>query len=150
MHFKWEDLVNVKKVAIPGAILQTAASAGAGLLLILYIGWQWEAGVVVGIALGVASTVVLVRVLSDNNLLGTPQGHIAVGWLIVEDILTVFALLLLPIMARSAHGEDVTAGAVVGTVIIVLIKFFTLAALIFTIGRLCHLCPGQDCSHAFS
>ena len=135
MHFKWEDLVSVKAVAIPGAVLQTLASAVAGLFLVLHMGWNWEAGVVVGVAVGVASTVVLVRVLSDNNLLGTPQGHIAVGWLIVEDILTVFALLLLPTMAKHASGEVVSATGIAGTVVFVLLKFIVLAGLIFTIGR---------------
>ncbi len=135
MHFKWEDLASVKAVAIPGAVIQTIISAVAALFLILYVGWSWQAGVVVGIAVGVASTVVLVRVLSDNSLLGSPQGHIAVGWLIVEDILTVFALLLLPIMAKSAQGEAVSTAAVTGTIVIVLLKFLVLAGIIFTVGR---------------
>lgn len=135
MHFKWEDLVSVKAVAIPGAVIQTLASACASLFLVLHLGWSWESGIVVGIAVGVASTVVLVRVLSDNNLLGTPQGHIAVGWLIVEDILTVFALLLLPTMAKHSNGAEISASGIAGTVVFVLLKFVVLAVLIFTIGR---------------
>lgn len=104
LHFKWQELVRVKNIAIPGAIGQTFIAAVLSAVLIHWLGWSWEAGLVVGFSIGVASTVVMVRVLFDNKLLATPQGHIAVGWLIVEDIITIILLLLLPSFA-FVEGE---------------------------------------------
>lgn len=134
LHFKWQDLVNVKKIAIPGAFGQTFAASLAGSLLTYFMGWTIEAGIVMGMAVGVASTVVLIRALSDHNLLGTPQGHITVGWLIVEDILTVMALILLPTMASSSPGHSLPTQAIFISIAIALFKFILLAGLMFTIG----------------
>jgi len=96
LQFHIEELLAVRKVAVPGAIAQSAFATALGALLGRAFGWDWSAGLVFGMALSVASTVVLVRVLADNNDLHTPSGHIAVGWLVVEDLFTVVALVLLP------------------------------------------------------
>jgi CPA2 family monovalent cation:H+ antiporter-2 len=96
LQFHVEELMAVRRVAVPGAVAQSAVATLVGALLARSFGWGWPAGFVFGMALAVASTVVLVRVLADNNALHTPAGHIAVGWLVVEDLFTVVALVLLP------------------------------------------------------
>lgn len=135
LHFKWQELANVKQVAIPGAIVQTLATVVVAAVLVHNLWGSWELGVIIGLAIGVASTVVLVRVLSDNNLLNTIQGHIAVGWLIVEDILTVAVLILLPTIVALLTGADVSAREIVWALLLVLFKFFLLAAIMFTLGK---------------
>ena len=106
LQFHVEELLAVRGVAVPGAIVQsavaTAARRAAGARR---IGWSWPAGIVFGIALAVASTVVVVRVLSDHNALHTPAGHIAVGWLVVEDLFTVLALVLLPALFGDEQSD---------------------------------------------
>src|SRR5262249_26374783 len=107
LQFHVEELLAVRRVAIPGAVVQSAVATALGALLVRALGWSWSAGIVFGIALSVASTVVLVRVLADNHALHTPTGHLAVGWLVVEDLFTVLALVVLPIVLgpeRSAGG----------------------------------------------
>jgi CPA2 family monovalent cation:H+ antiporter-2 len=96
LQFHVEELLAVRRVAIPGAIAQSAAATVLGAVVAHAFGWTWSAGIIFGMALAVASTVVLVRVLADNNDLHTEAGHIAVGWLVVEDLFTVVALVLLP------------------------------------------------------
>jgi monovalent cation:H+ antiporter-2, CPA2 family len=102
LQFHVQELLAVRRVAIPGAIAQSALATLLGALLVQAFGWNWASGIVFGIALSVASTVVLVRVLADNNELHTQAGHIAVGWLVVEDLFTVLALVVLPI----AFGQE--------------------------------------------
>ena len=96
LQFHVEDLLAVRRVAVPGAIAAGAVAAGLGATIALGFGWPGPARLVYGLALAVASTVVLVRVLSDHRDLHTQTGHIAVGWLVVEDVITVVALVLLP------------------------------------------------------
>jgi monovalent cation:H+ antiporter-2, CPA2 family len=96
LQFHVEELLAVRNVAVPGAVAQSAVATVLGVLLARAFGWDWSAGLVFGVALAVASTVVLVRILADNNDLHTQAGHIAVGWLVVEDLFTVVALVLLP------------------------------------------------------
>lgn len=93
-HIK--DLIAVKNVAIPGAISQIVITTIASMLLTHVIGWDFKAGLIFGISISVASTVVLMRVLSDNRVLHTKIGHTAVGWLVVEDLFTILVLVLLP------------------------------------------------------
>lgn len=135
LHFKWQDLLKVKNVAVPGAIIQTLATAVLTVIFIVYwMGWTWQAGWVMGLSIGVASTVVMVRILSDHHLLETLQGHIAVGWLIVEDVLTVVALLLLPILATSLTSGELGIAQIAQTFVVTLLKFGFLIAFMFTIG----------------
>jgi CPA2 family monovalent cation:H+ antiporter-2 len=104
LHFHLADLLAVRRVAIPGALVQIAAATGLGVLLARAFDWSMGAGLVFGLAISVASTVVLLRVLSDNGSLHTATGHVAVGWLIVEDLFTVLVLVLLPMIAGSRGG----------------------------------------------
>ena len=96
LQFHVEELLAVRRVALPGAIAQSAVATVLGAVFMHQLGWSWPAGIVFGMALAVASTVVLIRVLADHNDLHTQAGHIAVGWLVVEDLFTVIALVLLP------------------------------------------------------
>ncbi len=96
LQFHIKELLAVKSIAIPGAVGQSLAATVLGMLICWMTGWTWTAGLVYGLAISVASTVVLTRVLADNNDLHTQRGHIAVGWLVVEDIFTVIVLVLLP------------------------------------------------------
>jgi len=99
LHFKLKDLWAVKGVALPGAIGQSLAATVAAVALFHFLGWPLRSGVMLGMAMAVASTVVLLRVLMDRAMLNTSHGHVAVGWLIVEDILTVLVLVMVPIFA---------------------------------------------------
>jgi CPA2 family monovalent cation:H+ antiporter-2 len=105
LQFNIEELLAVRRVAVPGAVAQSAVATVLGALLARAFGWDWSAGLIFGMALAVASTVVLVRVLSDNNDLHTQAGHIAVGWLVVEDLFTVVALVLLPALFGTATTD---------------------------------------------
>jgi CPA2 family monovalent cation:H+ antiporter-2 len=105
LQFHIEELLAVRRVAVPGAIAQSAVATALGAVLARWLGWDWSAGLIFGMALAVASTVVLVRVLTDNNDLHTQAGHIAVGWLVVEDLFTVVALVLLPALFGPATTE---------------------------------------------
>src|SRR5213593_2803854 len=101
LQFHLKELLAVRRVALPGAIVQSGMATVLGAVVARAFGWSWAAGVVFGLALSVASTVVLMRVLTDNNDLHTPTGHIAVGWLVVEDLFTVLVLVLLPAVFRA-------------------------------------------------
>ena len=91
-----EELLAVRRAAIPGAIVGMAGATALGAIAAHLFGWPWPSAVMFGLTLSVASTVVLVRVLSDTHALHTPSGHIAIGWLVMEDLLTVIALVLIP------------------------------------------------------
>lgn len=101
LQFHVKELLDVRRVAVPGAVCQSAVATILSCLVARWLGWSWPAGIVFGFAVSVASTVVLLRVLVDNNELHTPTGHIAVGWLVVEDIFTVFLLVILPMFFGS-------------------------------------------------
>ena len=105
LHFSLNDLLKVKGIAIPGAIGQIAVATLLGVGLAHVLGWSVGAGIVFGLALSVASTVVLLRALQERRLVETERGRIAVGWLIVEDIAMVLALVLLPVMADAMKGS---------------------------------------------
>jgi len=106
LHFHLKDLLAVRSIAIPGALGQSLFATLASMGIAMACGWSWSAGLVLGIASAVASTVVLLRVLMDNNSLETPSGHVAVGWLIVEDLITVLVLVLLPAFAMKEGAGD--------------------------------------------
>lgn len=112
LHFSLKDLLSVRAIAIPGAIVQILAATllGAGLAWIL--GWSMQAGFVFGLALSVASTVVLLRAMQERRLIETERGRIAVGWLIVEDLAMVMALVLLPAIAGALNGGDTPSGPI--------------------------------------
>ena len=104
MHFHPQELLRVWRIAVPGAIAQSAVATVAGWACARWFGWNNAAGFVFGMALSVASTVVLMRMLVDQERLSTRAGHVAVGWLIIEDLFTVIALVVLPVLAVDAAG----------------------------------------------
>ncbi|GGB00945.1 sodium:proton antiporter [Brucella endophytica] len=111
LHFSLKDLLSVKAIAIPGAIAQIAVATLLGAGLAHLLGWNIGAGLVFGLALSVASTVVLLRAMQERRLIDTERGRIAVGWLIVEDLAMVLALVLLPALASVINGGgNPTAG----------------------------------------
>ena len=127
LQFHFKELLAVRRVAVPGAIVQSLVATGLGALAARAVGWEWSSGVVLGLALSVASTVVLVRVLSDHHDLHTPVGHIAVGWLVVEDLFTVLILVLMPVVFGGAGGLATDLA-------IALLKIAALVALTMTVG----------------
>jgi len=135
LHFHLEDLLAVRKVAVPGAIGQSAVATLLGIAVSAAFGWPIKAGFVLGLAMAVASTVVLMRVLMDNKQLDTTQGHVAVGWLIVEDILTVIVLVLIPPLGEpiggAASGEAANIWITLG---IALLKLTALILILLLAG----------------
>ncbi len=105
LHFSLDDLLAVRRVAVPGAVGQSLLATAFGVVLGVACGWTWTAGLVFGMALSVASTVVLVRGLGDQRQLQTLHGHVAVGWLVVEDLFTVLMLIALPALASGAGAD---------------------------------------------
>ncbi len=138
LHFKLKDLVAVRRIAIPGAIVQSLSATVVGTLIFLAFGWAWQSGMVIGMAMAVASTVVLLRVLMDKEMLATPHGHAAVGWLLVEDIFTVLALVFVPMLAVGDAAEAARAseggGGVLMEIVIALAKFGLLVAILLLAG----------------
>jgi CPA2 family monovalent cation:H+ antiporter-2 len=136
LHFSLRDLLAVRRIAVPGAVVQIAAATLMGMALSHVLGWGMLAGFFFGLSLSVASTVVLLRALQTHKLIETERGRIATGWLIVEDLVMVLALVLLPTIADIAvngNGNDsasietlirallLTAGKVVGFIAFILI-----------------------------
>ena len=105
LHFSLDDLLSVRKIALPGAVVQIAVATAMGMGLAHWWGWNLMAGIVFGLSLSVASTVVLLKALESRGVLATPNGRIAVGWLVVEDLVMVLVLVLLPPLARMAGGD---------------------------------------------
>src|SRR5215203_2260325 len=105
LHFSLKDLLAVRTIAVPGALGQIALVTLLGLGLAHLLGWSWGAGVIFGLALSVASTVVVLRTLQERRLIETERGRIAVGWLIVEDLAMVLALVLIPAFAGLMGGR---------------------------------------------
>ena len=114
MHFSVRDLWQVRKIAVPGALGQIAVATALGAGLAWLWGWSFGAGLVLGLALSVASTIVLLRALEDQGTLASPDGRIAVGWLLVEDLVTVLVLVLLPSLAGPLGGVAKGSGPGVG------------------------------------
>jgi CPA2 family monovalent cation:H+ antiporter-2 len=135
MHFDLKDLLAVKRIALPGAVGQIFVASVLGALAVIAFGGSIAAGLVMGIAISVASTVVLVRVLVDNDVLQTSQGHIAVGWLIVEDIFTVLVLVLLPALAGLGGEDPGGAGNPVFAFLLAIAKIAALGVLVITLGK---------------
>jgi monovalent cation:H+ antiporter-2, CPA2 family len=142
LHFSLKDLWSVRTIAIPGALGQMAVATLLGMGLAALMGWSIGAGVVFGLALSVASTVVLLRALQDRRLLTTERGHIAIGWLIVEDIAMVFALVLIPALVPLLDGSiqrnaafGLGSSQVVATVALTVAKVLAFVAVMMIVGR---------------
>jgi len=140
MHFSLGDLLAVRAIAVPGAVAQIAAATALGVAIAASWGWSWGAGLVFGLALSVASTVVLLRALADRGLLESDDGRIAVGWLIVEDVATVIALVLLPVLSEPLGGrppghEHAATGSMWVTIGATLGKVAVFVAFMLVVGR---------------
>jgi len=136
LHFHVRDLREVGRLAIPGALAQSTVATLLGLGIGLAFGWPATSGLVLGLALSVASTVVLLRGLEAHNLTTTPAGHAAIGWLIVEDILTVLVLVVIPVLgqARAPGTPDGPAPSLAAGVAIAFGKLLALVAVVFVLG----------------
>jgi len=137
MHLSLEDLLSVRRIAVPGAVLQIAVATGMGYAVAHYWwGWDVGAGLVFGLSLSVASTVVLLRALEARGSLETLTGRIAVGWLVVEDIAMVVALVLLPPLAAALTGDGTLPGESLGKQLALTLGSVVLfVVLMFVVGR---------------
>lgn len=135
LHFNLGDLLAVRRIALPGAVGQITVATLLGAGVMLMAGQGLATGLVVGVAVSVASTVVLIRVLMDNDVLQTPQGHIAVGWLIVEDIFTVLVLVALPALASAFIGTGEEGQSVFIALGYAIVKVAVLGAVVVAAGR---------------
>jgi monovalent cation:H+ antiporter-2, CPA2 family len=135
LHFSLEDLMEVKWIAIPGALTQIAVATLLGWGLAWSMGWPTLHGLVFGLALSVASTVVLLRAMEERRLLETLRGRIAVGWLIVEDLVMVLALVLLPALAEALGGRGAGTGAILGALGITVLKMAAFVVVMLVVGR---------------
>lgn len=129
LHFHLEDLLAVKSIAIPGALGQSLAATLISVVIFMLFGMEPLTGAVMGMAMAVASTVVLMRVLMDADALNSPAGHVAVGWLLVEDVLTVVVLVMIPVLGKGA-ALDAEANTWSGPLATIGIALFKLAALV--------------------
>ncbi len=111
LHFSVGDLWSVRKIVVPGALFQIFVATSLGMLLGWVMGWHWGSGLIFGVCLSVASTVVLLRALEERRLLETHRGRIAIGWLIVEDLMMVLVLVLVPPLAGVLGGQAEGAGS---------------------------------------
>ena len=147
LHFSLRDLMSVRRIAIPGAVVQIAAATLTGMALAWALGWGLGAGVIFGLSLSVASTVVLLRGLQERGMVKEERGRIAVGWLIVEDLVMVIVLVLIPPLSSLLGGNAVPVaegaaevarlgmGPVAATLMITGAKVAGFIALMLVVGR---------------
>lgn len=140
LHFSLKDLLSVKAIAVPGAVVQIAAATALGMVLAWVMGWPLAGGFIFGLALSVASTVVLLRAMQERRLIETERGRIAVGWLIVEDLAMVLALVLIPalggLLAPDAAGAPKLATTeILQALGITLAKVVAFVVLMVVVGR---------------
>ncbi|EOS94302.1 Kef family K(+) transporter [Erwinia tracheiphila] len=135
LHFSLKDLMAVKAIAIPGAIAQIAVATLLGMLLSWSMGWSWLTGLVFGLCLSTASTVVLLRALEERQLIDSTRGQIAIGWLIVEDLVMVLALVLLPAIAGMFEEGTASASAILLDLLITIGKVVAFMVLMMVVGR---------------
>lgn len=149
LHFSFDDLMSARKVAVPGALLQTALGTVAGCGLAHVLGWSLEAGIMLGLSVSIASTVVLIKNLADAGLGHTEGGRIATGWLIVEDLVTVVVLVVLPVLFGPGEVDGAAVAAGLG---VALAKTAVFVALMFAVGsrvlprmliRIARFCPRE-------
>ncbi len=137
LHFSPKDLLSVRAIAVPGAAAQALIAAPLGIGVAWWLGWPLGAGLIFGIALSVASTVVVLRVLQERRLLDTERGKVTVGWLIVQDIAMILVLVLLPGLAALFQGMETApkSTAVLLSIITVLGKFGIFVAVMLIVGK---------------
>lgn len=135
LHFSVRDLLDVRRIAVPGAVAQIICATAMGAFLSHCLGWSLESGMIFGLALSVASTVVLMRALEEQSLLQTTNGHIATGWLIVEDIVMVLTLVLLPALAGSGGGAESESERAVVPFFMAIGKIILFVIVMLVLGR---------------
>jgi CPA2 family monovalent cation:H+ antiporter-2 len=135
LHFSLKDLMSVARVAVPGALGQIVLTTMMGAVLGHALGWSWAEGLIFGLALSVASTVVVVRSLQERNLLESRPGRIAVGWTVVEDLAMVLVLVLLPAVALLASGGSMPMLQIVLALLEILAKVAGFVVVMLVIGR---------------
>lgn len=135
LHFSLKELLSVRAIAIPGAVVQIASATLMGMGLAWLMGWTLGAGIVFGLALSVASTVVLLRALQERRLVETERGHIAVGWLIVEDLAMVLTLVLLPAIANALSQGTANVWDIGQSLALTLGKVGAFVAIMLIVGR---------------
>jgi CPA2 family monovalent cation:H+ antiporter-2 len=135
LHFSLRDLMSVKNIAIPGAVAQIAVATVLGWGLSELMGWSHVEGLVFGFSLATASTVVLLRAMEERRLLDTRRGKIAVGWLIVEDLACVVALVLIPALAGALDGSGGSAGGIWKALALTFLKVGAFVAFMLVVGR---------------
>ena len=135
LHFSLRDLMAVKNIAIPGAIAQIAVATLLGWGLAALMGWPTLHGIIFGFSLATASTVVLLRAMEERRLLDTRRGKIAVGWLIVEDLACVLALVLIPALAGLFGGEGAPGGSLWVALLLTLGKVVAFVVFMLVVGR---------------
>ena len=135
LHFSLNDLLAVRKIALPGALLQIAVATALGVGVASFWGWDLGGSLVFGLSLSVASTVVLLRALEAQGILDSMNGRIAVGWLVVEDLTLILVLVLLPPLATLLTGGSVAAAAVWQALGVTLLKVTAFIALMLAVGR---------------
>lgn len=135
LHFSLDDLLSVRRIAVPGAVAQITVATALGALMAGLWDWGLAAGVVFGLSLSVASTVVLLRALEDRGVLDSTNGRIAVGWLVVEDLATVVVLVVLPALAASTAGTSPAGQPLWLALAITLGKVAAFIALMLIVGR---------------
>lgn len=135
LHFRPRDLWAVRKIAIPGAVGQIIVSIALAVLIVLPFGLDPGQGLFIGIAISVASTVVLVRMLTDTGVLSTSQGHVAVGWLLVEDLFTALVLVVLPSVSGLLLGNSGNASGLAVSLALSASKIAALVAILFVLGK---------------
>lgn len=134
LHFSPRDLLKVRSFAVPGALVQMVAITGMGVLAAWALGWPIGEGVVFGLTLSVASTVVVIRALQDRRLMESVRGRIAVGWLVVQDFLTVIVLVALPPLAGVLKGGSFHLAALLPSLGITFGKLALFVGLMFAVG----------------
>ncbi|CAN1723580.1 putative transporter YbaL [Hyphomicrobium sp. 1Nfss2.1] len=140
LHFSLKDLWSVRTIAVPGAIFQIAVATAFGMGLANLLGWSLGAGLTFGLALSVASTVVLLRALQERRIINTERGRIAVGWLIVEDLVMVLTLVLLPALVPLLDGSLENASPfgvtqIFETLTITVAKLVAFVVIMLVVGR---------------
>jgi monovalent cation:H+ antiporter-2, CPA2 family len=137
LHFSVQDLMSVKRIALPGALVQMTLATLLGMLVAHYWGWSMGHGLVFGLSLSCASTVVLLKALESRRILESMNGKIAVGWLVVEDMVTVLVLVLMPALAGvlGGQGEAASAGSIWETIGMTMLEVAGFVAVMLVVGR---------------
>ena len=135
LHFSLKDLMSVKSIAIPGAIAQIAVATLLGMGLSWTMGWSWMTGLVFGLCLSTASTVVLLRALEERQLIDSQRGQIAIGWLIVEDLVMVLTLVLLPAIAGMLEQGNASPTLLLWDLLLTIGKVVAFMVLMMVVGR---------------